>query len=223
MTSPAYASIITVPRTRPGPAKPPMIDYSLLPSREIERLAHSIGPGEWAIERHRPIATLLGSCVAVCLFDTAVPIAGMNHFMLPQMKKGAHADEDMLLAGDACMEALLNAMLKQGAARHRIRAKAFGGGTVIDSNLPNSLSIGKKNADFTRDWLEREGIPLIASDFLGPWSRKVLLVPANGDAYCKRVTSSLIKTETLRREQEAYAESLHRQEASTMTKKIELF
>src|SRR5574343_371395 len=200
-----------------------MIDYTTLPSREIERLSRSIGPGEWAIERHRPISTLLGSCVAVCLYDTGVPIAGMNHFMLAQMKKSAHADEDVLLAGDACMEALLNAMLAQGAARHRIRAKAFGGGTVIDANLPNSLSIGKKNSDFTRDWLEREGIPLIATDFLGPWSRKVLLVPANGDAYCKRVTSSLIKAESLRREQEAYAASLQNQEASTVSKKSELF
>lgn len=200
-----------------------MIDYTTLPSREIERLSRSIGPGEWAIERHRPISTLLGSCVAVCLYDTAAPIAGMNHFMLPQMKKSAHADEDVLLAGDACMEALLNAMLTQGAARHRIRAKAFGGGTVIDANLPNSLSIGKKNSDFTRDWLDREGIPLIATDFLGPWSRKVLLVPANGDAYCKRVTSSLIKAESLRREQEAYAASLLKQETSTISKKIELF
>src|SRR5574343_1629984 len=98
-----------------------MIDYTTLPSREIERLSRSIGPGEWAIERHRPISNLLGSCVAVCLYDTGVPIAGMNHFMLPQMKKSTHADEDVLLAGDACMEALLNAMLKQGAARHRIR------------------------------------------------------------------------------------------------------
>ena len=199
-----------------------MIDYTTLPAREIERLSHSIGPGEWAIERHRPISTLLGSCVAVCLYDSGVPIAGMNHFMLPQMSKGKHADEDTLLAGDACMEALLNAMLKQGAARHRIRAKAFGGGTVIDTNLPNSLSIGMKNADFTRDWLNREGIPLIASDFLGPWSRKILLVPGNGDAYCKRVTSNLIKAESLRREEEAYAASLQRQAAS-VTQKIELF
>src|SRR5574343_418502 len=121
-----------------------MIDYTTLPSREIERLSRSIGPGEWAIERHRPISTLLGSCVAVCLYDTAAPIAGMNHFMLPQMKKSAHADEDVLLAGDACMEALLNAMLTQGAARHRIRAKAFGGGTVIEANRPNPRAASRK-------------------------------------------------------------------------------
>ncbi len=200
-----------------------MIDYATLPSREIERLSRNIRPGEWAIERARPISTLLGSCVAVCLIDTGLSMAGMNHFMLPQMKKGAHADEDILLAGDACMEALLNAMLSQGAAKHRIKAKAFGGGTVIDANLPTSLSIGKRNSDFTREWLDRENIPLTASDFLGPWSRKVLLVPGNGDAYCKRVTSSLIKTESLRREEQAYAESLLQKPASEQSKKIELF
>ncbi|MDP3438691.1 MAG: chemotaxis protein CheD, partial [Azonexus sp.] len=145
------------------------------------------------------------------------------HFMLPQMKKGTHADEDILLAGDACMEALLNAMLKQGAAKHRIKAKAFGGGTVIDANRPNSLSIGKRNADFTHEWLDRENIPLICSDFLGPWSRKVLLVPQNGDVYCKRVTSSLINIESLRREELAYANSLLNKASTATTNRIELF
>jgi chemotaxis protein CheD len=199
-----------------------MIDYAALPSREIERISRNIKPGEWVTERHRPISTLLGSCVAVCLIDTGISLAGMNHFMLPQMKKGAHADEDVLLAGDACMEALLNGMFNLGAAKHRIRAKAFGGGSVIDSDLPGALSVGKRNADFTREWLDREGIPLVASDFLGPWSRKVLLVPSTGDAYCKRATSSLIKIETLRREELAYAESL-RDRAAATDKKIELF
>lgn len=200
-----------------------MTDYTALPAREIERLSRNIKPGEWAIESERPISTLLGSCVAVCLIDTGLPLAGMNHFMLPQMSRSAHAEEDVLLAGDACMEALLNAMLKLGAAKHRMKAKAFGGGTVIDANLPTSLSIGKRNADFAREWLEREGIPVIASDFLGPWSRKVLLVPANGDAYCRRVTSKLINAEGLQREEQTYAEALRRQIQADAAKKIELF
>jgi len=199
------------------------IDYAALPSREIERLSRVIRPGEWAIERERPISTLLGSCVAVCLFDTALPLAGMNHFMLPQMNKGLHADEDALLAGDACMEALLNAMLQRGAARHRIRAKAFGGGAVIDTTVPGALAVGKRNTDFTHEWLERENIPLIASDFLGPWARKILLVPFTGDAYCKRMTSGLISKESLLREEQAYAESLRTPDSAAGDKKIELF
>lgn len=196
-----------------------MIDYANLPSREIERLARNIGPGEWAWEQERPIATLLGSCVAVCLFDTGLPVAGMNHFMLPQMNAGAFAKEDVLLAGDACMAALLNALLARGAARHRIRAKAFGGGTIIET-AGQSLAIGQRNADFTREWLDRENIPLVASDFMGPWSRKVLMVPQTGDAYCKRITSTLVNKETVQRETRQYAQN---QQQSAPEKKIELF
>jgi chemotaxis protein CheD len=195
-----------------------MADYAAMSPLEIERQSRVIKPGEWAVEQARPISTLLGSCVAVCLIDTGVALAGMNHFMLPKMKNDPNADVDILLAGDACMEALLNAMLQRGAAKHRMKAKAFGGGTVIDASLPTSLAIGKRNADFACEWLEREKIPLLASDFLGPWSRKVLLVPSNGDAYCKRVTSRLITGDALRREEQAYADAQQRQ-----VRKIELF
>ena len=200
-----------------------MIDYTTLPARDIERLSRVIRPGEWAVEVERPISTLLGSCVAVCLYDPALHLAGMNHFMLPQMQTSKHADEDVLLAGDACMEALLNTMLNRGAAKHRIRAKAFGGGAVIDTTTPGAVAVGKRNADFAHEWLAREGIPLIASDFLGPWSRKILFVPANGDAYCKRVTSSRISRASLLREEQAYAASLLNRTSTAADKKIELF
>lgn len=198
-----------------------MQDYATLSSREIERLSRYIRPGEWAVDQERPISTLLGSCVAVCLYDPAVPIGGMNHFMLPQMRRNAFGDEDVLLAGDACMEALLNAMLARGAAKHRIRAKAFGGGTIIETS-EKAVSIGKRNADFAREWLDRERIPLVASDFLGPWSRKILFVPGNGDAWCKRVCTNMVTAAAMRREEEVYAASLTARPEGT-GKKVELF
>lgn len=195
--------------------------YADLSAREIERFSRNIGPGEWAVENNRPIATLLGSCVAVCLMDTGIPVAGMNHFMLPNMQKQSN-NEDVLLAGDACMTALLNAVLAKGAARHRLQAKAFGGGAVIDLGSNNGMGIGDRNAIFTREWLERERIPLVSSDFQGPWARKVLLVPENGDAYCRRFTSSLAGVQEVRREEEAYAATLVKPVSSEI-KKVELF
>jgi chemotaxis protein CheD len=197
-----------------------MTDYGSLPLREAERLARNIHPGEWAVEKDRPISTLLGSCVAVCLIDTGVPIAGMNHFLLPNIADGRNSDDDVQLAGDACMTALINAILSRGAARHRLQAKAFGGGTVIDCSN-SSLTVGMRNAQFTREWLELEGIPLVASDFLGPWARKVVLFPDSGDAYCKRMTSNLMASETIRREEENYVRSLSHYAGTG--KKVELF
>ena len=197
------------------------LDYASLPAKEIERLAHSVHPGAWAIENERPLSTLLGSCVAVCLFDPALRIGGLNHFMLPDMGRSRNGDVDSLLSGNFAMEALLNALLVKGAKKVRLQAKAFGGGTIIDTD-GGSLSIGMRNANFTKEWLVREGIPLVSSDFLGPWSRKVLFLPSNGEAFCKRLVTNMAAADVIAREERAYAQSL-RQQPKAVEKKIELF
>ncbi len=175
--------------------------------RELERSAQVIMPGGWAVERERPVATLLGSCVAVALYDPAVKLGGLNHFMLPRFERVAGKDDvDALLAGDYSMEALLNAMLVRGAKKARLVAKAFGGGMVV-SSLDRS-QIGQRNVEFARDWLAREGIPLVASDFLGHCSRKVVLDPRSGDVFCKRAASSLAISQRIESQEQVYAASL---------------
>jgi len=169
----------------------------------------------------QPLSTLLGSCVAVCLFDPQLEIGGMNHFMLPDMKRSRNGDVDSLLSGDFAMEALLNALLGKGARKGRLQAKAFGGGTIIDAG-EGSQSIGLRNAGFAKEWLQREDIPLVSSDFLGPWSRKIIFLPANGEAFCKRMVTNMATAEVIAREERAYAETLRRA-PRTSDKKIELF
>jgi chemotaxis protein CheD len=163
--------------------------------RDLERLARNVNPGGWVIESERPIATLLGSCVAVCLWDPALRIGGLNHFMLPRYEQSANHDLDVLLCGNFCMEALLNGMIGRGARKQRLQGKAFGGGNVISSL--SGVSIGERNAEFAREWLVREGISLLASDLMGPWSRKVILDPQTGDVFCKRgqTSQSIVEAE----------------------------
>lgn len=193
-------------------------DWTTIPAREIERMSSNISPGGWLVERDRPMSTLLGSCVAVCMFDPGVQLGGMNHFMLPTMKRGSGDDVDSVLSGDYAMEVLLNGLIGRGAMRQRIRAKAFGAGTIISSLA--ATGIGQRNAEFARDWLEREKIPLLASDFLGPWSRKILFVPATGDAYCRRMPTTLATAQEIAREEAVYAESLLRKPPAS---NVELF
>ena len=99
------------------------MDYNKLSSQEIERLARTIHPGAWAIEPDRPLATLLGSCVAVCLFDPQARIGGLNHFMLPNIRRSSNDDVDTLLSGSYAMEALLNALLMKGLKRIACRPR----------------------------------------------------------------------------------------------------
>lgn len=172
------------------------------------------------MENKHPITTLLGSCVAVCLYDPKLRLAGMNHFLLPSRAKSAGDDTDVILAGDYSMEVLLNTMLNKGAAKQRIIAKAFGGGTIVTSIL---MAIGQRNAEFAREWLDRESIPLAAQDFGGAWSRKVIFTPDGGDAFCRRLSISQPGVPDVVKTERDYKQSLIRPAKPTGEKKIELF
>lgn len=197
------------------------MDYATLPIKDLERYASVVQPGAWRVDSAIPMSTLLGSCVAVCLFDPLLKIGGINHFMLPEMGRSRYGDVDSMLSGNFAMEALLNALLVQGAKKVRLQAKAFGGGTIIDSD-PGALSIGMRNANFAKEWLQREGIPLRSSDFLGPWSRKVIFLPFNGEAFCKRLVTTMVNAAGIAREERAYAQTLQ-QTTQSNEKRIELF
>ena len=191
----------------------------------LERQAKVLHPGGWAVEGERPLATVLGSCVAVCLHDPHQQLSGMNHFMLPQ-RHHAHTlpeDPDTVLAGDYAMEVLVNAMMAHGCRKQHLQAKAFGGGTVVHSL---HTMIGENNARFAQSWLQREGIPLLAEDLGGPWSRKVIALP-NGDVFCRRLSA---QTEVLEPALEQVLEQEWRWQErqshaapASKTKNIELF
>jgi chemotaxis protein CheD len=181
---------------------------------ELERTARHVNPGAWAVEREKPIATLLGSCVAVCLWDPTLRLGGLNHFMLPNYSRSTNNDLDLLLCGDYCMEALLNGMLALGAQKKRLQGKAFGGGSVLATL--SGVNVGQRNVAFALQWLERENILLTASDLEGTWSRKVVFDPQSGYAFCKRGHTS----QSIAEAEQAYANSLI---ATRKKSDIELF
>jgi chemotaxis protein CheD len=187
--------------------------------KDFERIARNINPGGWAIESERPISTLLGSCVAVCLYDPQLKLGGMNHFLLPSRTGADNSDIDIILNGDYSMEVLVNGLLNKGAKKARLIAKAFGGGTIVSSI---NMDIGGRNSAFAHEWLEREGIPLVASDFNGPWSRKVVFVPQTGDAFCRRNPTTQASAAVVVKAEQEYERSLLVQKKEPV-KKIELF
>jgi chemotaxis protein CheD len=141
-----------------------------------------IDPGEFCTSRgDRVIYTLLGSCVAVCLKDPVVGIAGMNHFMLPKaVRPEAIISTEAGRYGIQAMELLINDMLRKGADRRRLCAKVFGGGHVL--NLKgNKGSIPRANIEFALTFLEMEGIPVLARDVGGTTGRKIFFFTDSGN------------------------------------------
>ncbi len=155
--------------------------------RQFNRECVKVLPGEYCIASgEKMIVTVLGSCVAACLRDTQSGIGGMNHFMLPDGGGDGHDDVSYSMRYGACaMEVLINELVKAGADRRRLSAKVFGGGNVIAS--APGIDVGRRNAEFVRNYLATEGIPIIGADLNKTWGRKVAFFPDTGEAMVKKV------------------------------------
>ncbi|WP_236939955.1 chemotaxis protein CheD [Falsihalocynthiibacter arcticus] len=124
----------------------------------------NISQGEHAVSSAENvlISTVLGSCVATCLWDEQAAVGGMNHILLPQDLSTTSISQ---MHGVHAMEVLINAMIKSGAVKSRIRAKLFGGARMV-AGLSN---IGERNAVFAQEFLRGEGILCEAKNLGAPW------------------------------------------------------
>jgi chemotaxis protein CheD len=141
--------------------------------------------GFYASREPAIINTVLGSCVAVCLFDPVKRIGGMNHIFLPGKADMAHFD-DAARYGVNAMEVLINSMMKLSADKSRLVAKAFGGGHVLPA-IDRDNAIGQQNIAFTLDFLEREEIRIISQNLGGNDGRKIYFHTDTGEVLLKRV------------------------------------
>lgn len=146
-----------------------------------------IAQGEYALSDKEDvvISTILGSCVATCLWDPETKVGGMNHFLLP---KGPPSRADVSSFGANAMELLINALIRAGASRERLRAKVFGGAEMY-KGLTNA---GNQNGLFVLSYLEREGIPCDGKSLGGNQARRVEFTPTLGRARQKLVEDSHI-------------------------------
>ena len=142
-------------------------------------------PGEYFVSNENlVIMTVLGSCIAACLWDSRVRVGGMNHFMLPD---GDSIDVSGRY-GSYAMELLINEMLKLGARRETMQAKIFGGAQVMHSFT--TMNVGERNTQFVVNYLHTERIPVVSEDVLDIYPRKVVFFPVTGKAMVKRLAHS---------------------------------
>ena len=130
------------------------------------------------------IDTVLGSCIAACLYDPVSGVGGMNHFMLPE---GFDPDNPASTRyGVHAMELLITEIMRLGGHRRRFQAKVFGGGHVL--NIRESLDgVPQRNIDFVRRFLNVEQIPVLNEDVGGYLARRVLFYAHTGKVFLKRL------------------------------------
>lgn len=127
------------------------------------------------------VTTILGSCVAVLLWDEGSGVGGLNHYLLPHW---ARAGDDTLRFGNVALTRLLAEIVARGASKGRLQAKVFGGACVLEG-LSKEEHLGAKNVEVARSWLARDRIPIIAEDVGGRRGRKLIVHTDTGKAWVK--------------------------------------
>jgi len=132
------------------------------------------------------LSTILGSCVAVCIYDANARVGGMNHFLLP----GREGDQSSNVKyGTFAMEMLINGLIKAGADRFQLQAKLFGGARMT----ANMSDIGGSNVAFGQKFLSDEGITCVAESIGGTQARRIQFVPTTGAARQKLVAGNEVE------------------------------
>lgn len=168
-------------------------------------LAAKLLPGDYYVtDRAELITTVLGSCVAACVYHRGTGVGGMNHFMLPRTGHGRFATPEEEFLGKAsrygnfAMEFLINGVLHFGGCRQDLEIKLFGGASVV----ANLGGVGVSNVEFVLAYVEREGLALVSYDLGGVFPRKIVFDPRTGSVKLK--TLEQLNNDTIMRRESSY-------------------
>jgi chemotaxis protein CheD len=150
------------------------------------------------------IVTVLGSCIACCVYDPVLKIGGMNHFLLPG--DGSETQSSARFGVNA-MELLINSMLKKGSTKDRLQVKIFGGANMMGG----AARVGDKNISFIKDFLKAENLNIISEDVGGSTSRRLHFYPDEGRALVRKINQDKEQQILLQREKD-YMEKLKKEQ-----------
>jgi two-component system chemotaxis response regulator CheB len=126
-------------------------------------------PGEYIISKKpHNVTTLLGSCVAVCLYSTKAKFGGMNHFMLPTTTSGERSAK----YGDYAIQTLIQFMERGAGSLRGAEAMIFGGANVVGA-IRSAQNIGEKNLEMAKKILQQYDIPITKNKTGGNTGMKI--------------------------------------------------
>lgn len=129
-------------------------------------------PGEYHVTRNPcEIATLLGSCVSVCLTHRREPYAAMNHFLLPD-SDGHENPQNLGRFGNLATQTLVWLMQKADSNLRQLEARLYGGAAVV-GHLGAGTEIGVNNIRIARKVLADAGIPIVEENVGGTHGRRI--------------------------------------------------
>jgi chemotaxis protein CheD len=151
----------------------------------VARSRHYVAPGHIFVSAApAAVTTILGSCVAVCLWDPRMRVGGINHFMLPQY---ASADGASPRFGNVAMDQLFEQMRLAGARLPLLQARVYGGSCMFQQMQSPTGHLGQKNAALALEFLRRRNIEIIDTAVGGTRGRRLTFHTDEGTACLKLI------------------------------------
>lgn len=132
------------------------------------------------------ITTILGSCIAVCFYDSKKQIGGMNHFMLP-LWNGEGLESPKF--GNVAIRQLFQKMLDFGSKKEDIVCKIFGGAEMLSEYL-SVFNVGQRNIELAHQVVGEIGVSVVNSSTGGKLGRKIYFNTETGEVLQKYLVKS---------------------------------
>jgi chemotaxis protein CheD len=131
------------------------------------------------------IVLILGSCVAVCIWDPVKAVGGATHYLLPAWDgRGVPSPR----YGNVAVSALLQKLADAGANSGQLRAKVFGGGCLFDvmrEASPKKNHLGSRNVEIALELLAKERISVVSTDVGSDRGQRVVFHTGTGESLVK--------------------------------------
>lgn len=136
------------------------------------------------------VTTLLGSCVAITMWNPTRRVGGMCHYVLAQRPGGsAHLDRDARY-GDEAVALFLGELERAGAVPSEFVVKLFGGAHMFKAARTRAAAVPDRNVEHGRELLARHGFAIAAEHVGGTRARRVVFDLSSGDVWIKSVFAS---------------------------------
>lgn len=133
------------------------------------------------------LRTLLGSCVAITVWHSALKIGGMCHYMLPERGRGKITRLDGRYADEAIL-LLLKEALRRQTNPYDYEVKLFGGGNMFTHTKKKGakLNIANRNVIAGQELLQRHGFAVAAEHLGGDGHRNIIFDIGTGDVWLRQ-------------------------------------
>jgi chemotaxis protein CheD len=145
-------------------------------------------PGDFVFgEPGTHVHTVLGSCIAICLWHPVLHIGGMCHFVLPVRPSEETKSEELDgRYGEEAMKMFDLALKLHQTNYKEYQAKIFGGANMFSKNLGfKSDLIGEKNAEKAMQLLMNRGVKITVVHVGEEGHRRIVMDVATGDVWVR--------------------------------------